>query len=108
MGIPWKPMTTLAVAATYVLATRGHEWTQFQFPLWKTFTSLWFLQFLCVSFYKVLIYPNFVSPLRGLPQPTNNSLFNGQYSKLQRTVGGAAQLEWSVAPPSTPCTGPPL
>lgn len=59
-----------------------------------TATILFCTQWIIYGFYIILIYPFFLSPLRGLPEPSGNSWFNGQWSTLMREPSGIPMQRW--------------
>ncbi|KAI1482960.1 cytochrome P450 [Daldinia eschscholtzii] len=69
----------------------------------KRFFTLVFIQYTFFKFYRIVFYPNFLSPLRHLPGPKDHNLLLGQEVKKFRADGPAAvQLQWMRKWPNTP------
>ncbi|KAK3695255.1 cytochrome P450 [Podospora appendiculata] len=93
INLPYRPLTAVALGAGYVMASRvasSHPILSFI----VSFTGLWIAQFAVWALWTVLVYPRFFSPLRGLPQPEGNSLFNGQFAKIAQLPSGAPMTDW--------------
>jgi len=70
MGVPTKPITAIAAAATYLLVTYQPNYLLSSNPTFAgTFVLLWALQITTWALYKVILYPRYISPLRHLPGP---------------------------------------
>lgn len=70
MGVPIKPVTAIAAAATYLLVTYKSHYLLSSKPTFAgTFVLLWALQITTWALYKVILYPRYISPLRHLPGP---------------------------------------
>ncbi|KAL8675147.1 MAG: hypothetical protein Q9168_000518 [Polycauliona sp. 1 TL-2023] len=77
------------------------------FPQWSineaflsTFLALASFQFTIRFIWNVIIYSNFLSPLRHLPEPTGNSWFMGQFLAIRSEPTGAPQRRWSNEVPN--------
>ncbi|KAI1659915.1 cytochrome P450 [Daldinia decipiens] len=73
--------------------------------LWilKRFVAVFFIQYAVLKFYRIVLYPNFFSPLRHLPGPKDHNLVLGQEVKKFRADGPASvQLQWMRRWPDTP------
>ncbi|KAI0886959.1 cytochrome P450 [Annulohypoxylon maeteangense] len=74
-------------------------------PTSKTLLFLGFFsaQWALIKFYRVFIYPYFVSPLRGIPGPKDNHFFIGQLLHLYRAATPIDQyMSWSATWPESP------
>ncbi|AEO54175.1 hypothetical protein MYCTH_2296433 [Thermothelomyces thermophilus ATCC 42464] len=58
------------------------------------FTVLWGIQGLAWALWSVILYPKLFSPLRGLPEPSGNSWFMGQFPKILAMPTGNPMIEW--------------
>jgi cytochrome P450 len=69
-----------------------------QYTIWQSFKwtaiALFLTQWLMYSIYVVVIYPRYVSPLRHLPEPGNNSFFMGQWNKIVKEPSGLPMRQW--------------
>jgi hypothetical protein len=92
MVIPWRSFSVTSFVAAYLLVSRHSEWTKLGFA--GAFASLWLAQGFAWSTWKVLIYPKFFSPLRGLPEPDNNSFLMGQFGRIRADPTGVPHREW--------------
>jgi hypothetical protein len=66
----------------------------------QTFFLVAFTEFVAWATWSVIIYPNFFSPLRGLPEPSGGSWWNGQASKIMAQPSGHPMREWIDAIPN--------
>ncbi|KAI2781760.1 cytochrome P450 [Daldinia loculata] len=67
------------------------------------FVAVFFIQYTVLKFYRIVLYPNFFSPLRHLPGPKDHNLVLGQEVKKFRADGPASvQLQWMRKWPDTP------
>lgn len=85
-------MTLAAVGASYYLTPRASSWVAARF--FGNFIAAWAFQFLLFAIWKVILYPKVFSPLRGLPEPGNNSFFNGQFPRILAEPSGNPMKEW--------------
>jgi hypothetical protein len=60
----------------------------------QTFFLVAFNEFIAWATWRVIIYPNFMSPLKGLPEPSGGSWWNGQASKIMAQPSGHPMREW--------------
>ncbi|KAI1414337.1 cytochrome P450 [Hypoxylon sp. FL1857] len=61
------------------------------------------VQYVLLKFYRVVLYPNFFSPLRHLPGPKDHNLILGQeVKKFKADSPATAQLEWMRKWPDAP------
>ena len=93
MGVPYVSISAVSLGAGYILST-GRVPQLPQYGFFPVFAATWTALFLSWAAYAVIIYPNFLSPLRGLPEPSGNSFFHGQHTKIRRDPTGVPQLEW--------------
>ncbi|KAL8998338.1 MAG: hypothetical protein Q9169_002551 [Polycauliona sp. 2 TL-2023] len=77
------------------------------FPQWSinesflaTFLTLVSFQFTILFTWNVVLYPNYFSPLRHLPEPTGNSWFMGQFKAIRTEPTGAPQRRWANEVPN--------
>ncbi|KAK4143272.1 cytochrome P450 [Dichotomopilus funicola] len=97
--IPYRLITAVALGGAYLLSSgRIPQWTPFGFL--PTFVALWAVQSLAYAFWAVILYPKFFSPLRGLPEPSGNSWFMGQFGKIRASPTGVPMLEWINSVPN--------
>lgn len=95
MGLPYQSMTALSVVGSYTLISYRPNYLLTSHPSYfGTFTLLWFLQFVGWAFYKVILYPHYLSPLRHLPGPDDNSWWNGQYARISKEPSGRPMIDW--------------
>lgn len=93
--MPVRKFTAAAAITSYLLVTKLPQHLLFSNPSYLgTFVQLWLLQFLGWLFYKIFLWPLYLSPLIGLPEPTGNSFWNGQYSRILAERTGAPALDW--------------
>lgn len=59
-----------------------------------TFVELILFELLAWAFYKVVLYPKYLSPLRHLPGPKNESWWNGNFGRVLREVNGGPAMDW--------------
>lgn len=65
-----------------------------------TFFLTFFTQLLCKLFYKVVLYPHFLSPLRHLPSPSGASWWNGHQEQILAQSSGNPQIDWMENTPN--------
>jgi len=66
----------------------------------QTFFLIAFTEFIAWATWRVIIYPNFISPLKGLPEPPGGSWWNGQASIIMAQPSGHPMREWIDAIPN--------
>lgn len=95
MDFPFKPAAATSAVAAFAATT-------YLRPQWSTFTFAGYFvagftaYFVSWTFWTVILYPKFFSPLRGLPEPKNASWYNGNWKKIRDEPSGAPMLEWYV------------
>jgi hypothetical protein len=95
MASSLKAFAVVSALSTYVLVERRPDLLLFSRPSYLgTFVQLWFLQFFLWAVYHILIYPNFVSPIRHLPSPPGGSWWNGQYARIAAEPTGTPMIDW--------------
>lgn len=95
MSLPYKPFTAVSAVGAYTLVSHFPKALLFSGPTYLgTFVQLWILQLVAWAFYKVILYPKFLSSLRHLPAPTGNSWWNGQFAKISKEASGKPMREW--------------
>ncbi|KAK0730527.1 cytochrome P450 [Lasiosphaeris hirsuta] len=93
MGLPYRSISAVSLGVGYLLSLGGLP----QAPktgLLFAFVALWSFQFMLYAAWAVVLYPKLFSPLLGLPEPTGNSFFNGQWAKITGKPTGIPMLEW--------------
>ncbi|KAI1357132.1 cytochrome P450, partial [Xylaria arbuscula] len=90
----------VAEAATYVQRHGPYTGYAAAWTVWSCFLA----QYLAFKFYRVFLYPQYFSPLRKLPGPTDNRAFFGQTINLLRAkTPTSLYLKWMQEHPSAPC-----
>ncbi|KAJ3564962.1 hypothetical protein NPX13_g7669 [Xylaria arbuscula] len=92
----------LAVAEAAIYVQRHGPYTGYAaaWTVWSCFLT----QYLAFKFYRVFPYPQYFSPLRKLPGPTDNRAFFGQTINLLRAkTPTSLYLKWMQEHPSAPC-----
>ncbi|KAI1470021.1 cytochrome P450 [Daldinia caldariorum] len=89
--------------AVLELLTFQSSWELDSPSIFKRFFGLIFIQYACLKFHRIVIYPNFFSTLRHLPGPKDHNLLLGQEAKKFKADGPAAvQLQWMRTWPDAP------
>ncbi|KAI2622153.1 cytochrome P450 [Hypomontagnella submonticulosa] len=69
----------------------------------KSFLMVLLVQYALLKVYRIILYPNFLSPLRHLPGPKDHNLFLGQeLKKLKAESPASVQLQWMRKWPDAP------
>ena len=93
--MPVTKFAATAAAGSYVLVTKLPQYLLFSNPSYLgTFTQLFLLQLVSWAFYKVILWPHYMSPLIGLPEPAGGSFWNGQWKRISSEITGAPALDW--------------
>lgn len=93
MDFPWKTGAAASAVVAYTASSFFEaKWPILAFSGYFVFTFL--LLFISHSFWLIILYPNFFSPLRGLPEPKNSSWYNGQFEKIKALPLGVPMEEW--------------
>ncbi|KAI1288558.1 cytochrome P450 [Xylaria venustula] len=91
---------TAALEAIYVERHGTHTGYSAAWTIWSCF----FIQYMAFKFYRIFLYPQYRSPLRKLPGPTDNHAFFGQTIKLLRAkTPTSLYLKWLQEHPDAPC-----
>lgn len=97
MGFAFGTVSAVSLAYAYLLSSgRIPQCPKFSFLGW--FAALWTIQFMAFLVWSVILYPKLFSPLRGLPEPSGNSWFMGQFKAITRNPTGTPQIGWYVSP----------
>ncbi|KAL2128934.1 hypothetical protein VTI74DRAFT_8458 [Chaetomium olivicolor] len=90
---PYRLISAVSFGGAYLLSSgRIPQWPVVGFL--PAFTALWSTQLLLWALWAVILYPKLFSPLRGLPEPTGNSMFMGQFGTIRRSPTGVPMMEW--------------
>lgn len=76
----------------YLFTSRTSNWVALLFA--GNFVAAWAVQLFIYAIWMVVLWPKLFSPLRGLPEPQNNSFFMGQFSRIYAEATGAPMLDW--------------
>lgn len=96
--VPVKAFTALSALSTYVLVDYLPNLLLFSRPTYVgTFVQLWVLQFFLWGFWKVIIWPKYLSPLRRIPGPPAGSWWNGNFPEISAKPSGIPMQNWSVS-----------
>ncbi|KAF4977395.1 hypothetical protein FZEAL_6072 [Fusarium zealandicum] len=98
MGLPWENITGGAVTGTLALAWSQGDWSSSL--LLGRFAKLWLVGIALWSVWAVWIYPILASPLRHLPEPSDNHWIWGQGKKIFRHPSGVPMREWVTEIPN--------
>ncbi|KAH9879678.1 hypothetical protein IAQ61_001497 [Plenodomus lingam] len=61
---------------------------------------LWFIQYAVKCVYNIIVYPLFLSPLRGLPQAPNGGILLGHFPRILADPTGEPHRDWIDAVPN--------
>jgi hypothetical protein len=89
MAIPWRALPAISLVYAY-LATSSRSATGFV----GRFFIAWVALFFGCAIWVVILYPKLFSPLIGLPEPSGNAWFMGQWSRIIRERPGGPMLDW--------------
>ncbi|KAF7536605.1 hypothetical protein G7Z17_g13020 [Cylindrodendrum hubeiense] len=92
MGFPWENITGGAFASTLFLAWAQDKWSRWS--LLGSFTQLWVVGLMLWVIWALWVFPIFASPLRHLPEPTNNHWLFGQGKRIFAEPSGIPMREW--------------
>ncbi|KAI8684130.1 hypothetical protein NCS57_00078500 [Fusarium keratoplasticum] len=98
MGLPWENITGGAATVTLALTWVQNDWSRLL--LLKHFTGLWTVGFVFWVVWAIWIYPLLVSPLRHLPEPSNNHWLLGQAKRIFAEPSGVPMREWVAEIPN--------
>ncbi|KAI1344556.1 cytochrome P450 4A12A [Xylariaceae sp. FL0016] len=86
-----------ATCALYYFPPTSHSgfvFTDWRFYAW--FCVFWLALFFAWAFYRIIVWPKFLSPLRHLPEPTHDrSWWNGYAHRTFSGMNGAEAAQWS-------------
>ncbi|SPO00938.1 related to isotrichodermin C-15 hydroxylase (cytochrome P-450 monooxygenase CYP65A1) [Cephalotrichum gorgonifer] len=93
MGLPWKAFLASS-GGVAVLATlqKAHWSTSLVVSL---FTKTYLAQLAGWVVYSLLLYPHFLSPLIGLPEPRGSHWLMGEFSRIMRDPTGIPMMDWA-------------
>lgn len=91
----------LAALTSFLATTALYQFTLYRQYYW-IFPTIFLFQWLLIQAWQVLIYPNYLSPLRHLPEPAGGTLFMGQFSKVMKEQTGLPMKEWVAKFPDAP------
>lgn len=94
MALPWENITVGAVLGSVILNWAQSQWSKS--ALLGYFLGLWLVGFVLWGIWAVWVYPLFVSPLRHLPEPSDNHWLWGQFKKIIAEPSGRPMREWFV------------
>lgn len=89
MSSRWHAVTAIALVYAYFV-TSSKSVSGFL----GNFLAAWAVQFLGFAIWAVILYPKFFSPLVGLPEPSGNAWFMGQWKRIVAERPGGPMLEW--------------
>ena len=111
----YSSWTAVSVVGATVLRLAAPQYLLLKSLFW-TATVLWITQWLIYSFYAVIVYPNFLSPLRNLPGPPvsiphgccsfnidglqNESWINGNFFGIVKEPSGMPMRRWASSIPN--------
>ncbi|KAI1328366.1 cytochrome P450 [Xylariaceae sp. FL0255] len=100
MGLPypWRQIAAGSLVASWFLVVHQSNWWKLHYI--STFFSAFVFQSALWSFYAVVLYPYFLSPLRHLPEPKGGSWWNGQFSRISNEPTGIPMRDWVSTVPN--------
>ncbi|KXJ88231.1 cytochrome P450 [Microdochium bolleyi] len=93
-SFPWKPISVSSALASFLLVKYG-EGSVLDLGVAGTFLASWLAQAGVVVIYSVFLYPKFLSPLIGLPEPSGGSWWNGHFATIIKEPSGSPQRRWA-------------
>ena len=98
---PYRFMLAAALGGAYLLSSgRIPQWPAPGFL--TAFAVIWGAEVLAWAVWVVILYPKLFSPLRGLPEPSGNSWFMGQWKSIVALPTGGPMMKWYVCTCSPP------
>ncbi|KEF51083.1 uncharacterized protein A1O9_12865 [Exophiala aquamarina CBS 119918] len=88
----------LGLSATEVTGLRRYQGYEVA-PTWQICLSLFILQYFSLKFYRIVVYPTCVSPLRRVPGPKDGHPLIGHAYKLFTASPTSLQVAWMRADP---------
>ncbi|KAI0161126.1 cytochrome P450 [Hypoxylon sp. FL1284] len=98
MGLPLRLFTAVSLISSYLSYHLQPEWTALR--LTGIFFATYLLQSLSYGLWRVVLYPKFLSPLRGLPGPAGGSFFNGHFKEIRQKPTGIPMRDWVATIPN--------
>ncbi|KAL2158561.1 hypothetical protein VTH06DRAFT_4328 [Thermothelomyces fergusii] len=91
--VSYRLISGISLGGAYLVSSgRIPQWPSPGFL--TAFTVIWGIQGLAWALWSVILYPKLFSPLRGLPEPSGNSWFMGQFPKILAMSTGSPMIEW--------------
>lgn len=97
MGLPWKAFLASSAGAAMLLASLRSRWSVLFVA--GVFVQACLVQVAGWVVYSVLLYPHFLSPLIGLPEPEGNHWLMGQFKRISKETTGMPMLDWYAGRP---------
>ena len=91
MGLLWKAFLVSSVGAMLLASLRSRGSVLFTIGV---FVQAYLVQVTGWVVYSMLLYPHFLSPLIGLPEPGGNHWFMGQFKRISNEITGMPMREW--------------
>jgi hypothetical protein len=93
MAPPWRAFSAASLIGAYFISARyPSQWRILWFI--ANFATGWAVQLLGFLVWRVILWPKLFSPLIGLPEPSGNSFFNGQWKIINEQPTGIPMTEW--------------
>ncbi|RKU40112.1 hypothetical protein DL546_000981 [Coniochaeta pulveracea] len=93
MALPWRTFSAVSlITAYFVTAGYPSQWRILWFV--TNFLAGWAVQLFGFVIWRVVLWPKLFSPLIGLPEPSGNSFFNGQWKIISEKTSGVPMMEW--------------
>ncbi|KAI0152554.1 cytochrome P450 [Hypoxylon sp. NC0597] len=98
MAFPWRIISIISLLSSYLIVSLQPEWSRSQ--LVGAFITTWILQAFFVNVWRLILYPKFFSPLRGLPEPKGGSWLMGHFKEIRTKPSGIPMREWIATIPN--------
>ncbi|KAI0840689.1 cytochrome P450 [Hypoxylon sp. FL0890] len=98
MAFPWRIISVISLLSSYLIVSLQPEWSKSR--LLGAFVATWILQAFLVNVWRIILYPKFFSPLRGLPEPKGGSWLMGQFKEIREKPSGIPMREWVATIPN--------
>lgn len=92
MGLPWKAFAVSSSGVALLFALRGTGLSASLAA--RIFAQVYLVQFAGWAVYRVLIWPHFLSPLIGLPEPSGSHWLMGQFQRIAKEPTGIPMRDW--------------
>lgn len=93
MDFPFRKVTAGSAVAAYIAtSTLRPEWSRSAFFTYYALT--WTAAFVSWVVWTIFLYPKVFSSLRHLPEPKNESWYNGQWAAIRKYPSGVPQEKW--------------